>query len=172
MATKVLITTVYPGLGPTQRKNLMKIGLRYHHDLLSARARSRNGGRALAKRIGCECATCLDQGYVWPGGTRKSSTWCGCAVGREHAGQSEKRRAIRRASARAYAVQVIGAGVYPAPQDRTFRTWQSAYAEVKRLLQDVPAGAMVDVVDRTHDAEVYRLVGRWEVDASEFWRVV
>jgi hypothetical protein len=30
----------------------------------------------------------------------------------------------------------------------------------------------VDVVKRTRDVEVYRLVGRWEVDASEFWRVV
>jgi hypothetical protein len=168
----VLITTVYPGLGPTQRKNLMKIGLRYYHDLLSARARSRNKGVTLARRIGCKCAACLDQGYVWSDGTRKSSTRCLCQSGLDLAVRNTTAKFRRQDAPQRYAVQVIGAGVYPAPQDRAFATWQRAYAEVKRLLQEVPAGAKVDVVKRTRDVEVYRLVGRWEVDASEFWRVV
>jgi hypothetical protein len=167
--TKILITTLYPGLGPTQRKNLAKLGLRFHHDYVEALARKRNTD-AFAKRIGVECATCLGQGYTRPTGPRKPTAFCGCAIGFALERKQNTRRAARKQRS-VYAVQVIGGGVYGAPQDQRFDSWQKAYAEVRRVLQTVTAGSLVDVVKRDHNADEYRLVGRWEVDEREFWRV-
>jgi len=166
----VLITTRYPGLGPTQRKNLMKLGLRYHSDYVDALARKRKPD-AFARRIGVECAFCLDHGHVYPDGARRPSTYCGCKAGDALAGRTSRARVRRKAAPKTYAVQVIGAGVLPAPQDQQFGSWQRAFAVAKRMIHDLPGGCLIDVVHRTRDAEEYRPLARWEVSATEYWRV-
>lgn len=171
MATTTL-ATVYPTMSVSTAKALRNAGFRYLKTYRAVMDAATVKDKAIFRSLlGVSCLGCLDQGYRWTGATRKTSVACGCAVGRTLARSTTVRRATRLNARKDYAVQVIGSGYGAAPQDRTYASVQRAMADAKKLLQTVPTGAKIDVVHRTKFADVYRLVARWEVNASDYERV-